>query len=364
MADRTISIQVFNSSLDKVTEIDEFESVSFARSFYEHGMFTIKIDAGNERALELKKNRIIMLGNFTNKCGIIKYTKFITDENGTSLEVKGYEMKGLLSQRYTIPNTGESHQSFTSENAETVIKNIVQRNCTDLTNYAFPNFKIAINQNRGNVIDFKTRYKKLSSEISSLAKENELGYIVNLDLTNKKRIFEVVEGVNRVEGQSVNSRAIFSIAFDNVEREEYVSNSINCYDSAIIAGQGEGATREIETINTNTGDEMHVTFIDARDTTGTSALLSRGNSKLAGLKQVEAFENMLYHDRTMVYEQDWDLGDYVSLRSQAVNITVDKQIIELTEFYTNEGFDLSVVFGEKLQTINDVINTKTDRGVE
>lgn len=365
MADRRVNIQVFKTNLTKVTEIDEFESLVFTRSFYGYGTFEIKIDAGNTKAFELTENRFIMLSNYTNKIGIIKHIEATTQGNGTIISVRGYEVKGILSQRYTIPPTAQDQQSFTDTDVETVIKSIVQRNCIDLTDYAFSNFAIATNQNRGNTIDFNTRYKKLSDEVKGVGQSNDIGHTMYFDFTTGNVVFDVVEGVNRVQSQSVNNRAIFAIKFDNVKMEKYIKSSLNCFDSAIIAGQGEGATREIETINNNSGYAMQVMFVDARDITGTDNLLARGNERLATVQQLETFDNMIYHDRTMVYETDWDLGDYVTLQSDIFDVTVDKQILEVTEFYTmQEGFELSVSFGERLQTINDVINEKTAKGVE
>lgn len=365
MSDKKVVIQVLENDLTQVTRIDEYIFLAFTRSFYSYGKFTLKIDAGNEKAKELTMNRLIMLGNNTNKVGIIKHIQDDTSDTGTTITVEGYELKGILSQRYTIPPASQDQHSFSNIAAETVLKTIVQRNCIDLTAYAFPNFEVATDTALGDTITFNTRYKKLSDEVENVGKNYNIGHSVDVNFSTGKIIFDTVFGIDRTQGQSINPRAIFAIKFDNVETEKYTHSTLNCYDSAIIAGQGEGAAREIEEINGNTGFAKHVTFIDARDITGTTNLIARGNDRLAASQEIESFDNTIYHNRTMVYEIDWDLGDYVTVISKNRGITLDKQITEVTESYDNTvGFSLDVVFGDSLKTINDIINEKTIQAVE
>ena len=54
---------------------------------------------------------------------------------------------------------------------------------------------------------------------------------------------------------------------------------------------------------------------------------------------------------TFVYEDDWNLGDIVSLQNQDWGVTLDSRITEVTEVYERDGMQLSAVFGQSRPTL-------------
>ena len=119
---------------------------------------------------------------------------------------------------------------------------------------------------RGDRVYFQTRYNNLDEEITSLCEASGLGVCITLNPEAQKLEFEVLEGVDRSANQKDRPPMIFSIDYDNVISREYVSDVSEFKNTAIVAGQGEGADRKITLVgNENTGINRYEMFVDARD---------------------------------------------------------------------------------------------------
>lgn len=66
---------------------------------------------------------------------------------------------------------------------------------------------------------------------------------------------------------------IFNVDYDNVTNREFISDISEYKNTAIVAGQGEGAERRIRYVgNENSGLERYELFVDARDIEDDTAL--------------------------------------------------------------------------------------------
>jgi hypothetical protein len=357
------SIRIFDSDLTFKAEIDAYSKLVFKRELYKAGTFTINIAREVLCSDELQKNRIIMINNDVNKVGIIKQLKYTTQNNTSTIEVQGYELKGIFKQRITIPTNGQAHQSFSSVEAETIIKSVIQRNCLDLTSYngkdlSFSNLVIDTDQARGNQFDFNTRYKNLEAELEKICRLSSLGTSLYLDLSAKKYNFEIVEGSNLTATGGAVNPVIFSLDYDNIEYQNYIVSDINSSNFAIIGGQGEAELRTIEvTGGTETDIDLNVTFVDARDLNTTADLIARGNERLAELVSLETFDCQILPVSNYEYQSDYDLGDLVTVQDKSLGVSIDRRILAVTEYYANNGFDLEISFGDEVKGVKEYIDT-------
>ncbi len=125
---------------------------------------------------------------------------------------------------------------------------------------------------------------------------------------------------------------------------------------AIVAGQGEGANREIITVGSDdTGLDKHIIFVDARDLENSDDLPRKGEAKLNEHKRVLTFQSEILPEGPFKYEKDWKLGDIVTVKNKDWGVTMDTRITEVTEIYEAGGFKLNVTFGESLPTLMDKI---------
>ena len=105
-------------------------------------------------------------------------------------------------------------------------------------------------------------------------------------------------------------------------------------------------------------------FVDARDINSSEDLIARGNEKLSQTMPTVNFDCVISDMRPFVYGTDWDLGDIVTIKSKKLNVSMQKLIEEVTEFYTENGFTLKAVFGSTVKGIKEYVDSNTDYAIE
>lgn len=354
-------IRIFDSSINLIAEIDNYKSLQFQRKLYSAGSFTLRLNANVRYAEELKKNRIITLGNNTKKVGIIKYVSYTQDSNEV-LEVVGFELKWIFNQRITIPTAGQSHISFTTDPVETMLKTLVTTN-QNTAGMAFTNLDVIADSGRGATGTTKSRYQDLANELERIGRAKEMGHLIQLNFTSKKMEFDVI--IPNDFTATSGSPVIFSEKYDNINYQKYVDSDIDMYNYAIVAGQGVGAARTIETAGTLLSDlDLSVTFVDAKDINDSASLISRGEERLAETTTQINFDCTISENKPFVYEVDYELGDKVTIVADKFSVTYDKIIEEITEFYDSNGRTITAVFGTPANLMKKYIEIKTDYGIE
>ena len=346
-------IRIISPALDLLGEVDNYLSLSFSRSYHSPGEFQLVTNWKVQNAGQLDINNLIMLGADPLNAGIIRHKELKTSERGEEiLTIKGFSLGTILRQRITIPPVGESHD-IQEANAETVMKHYVRRNCLDVDGMEFPFLVIAENQNRGENIKWQTRYKNLCDELEQMSLLTGLGWHIYPDFSSRMWVFDVFNGRNFTAGQNIKPPVIFSPEFDNIKSQEYVDSIINYATYAIVAGQDEGADREIAMLGSDaTGLDRHVIFVDARDVQDVDDLPARGEVKLAEHQRVISFQAEVLPAGPFTYQQDWDVGDIVTIQNKNWNLTMDSRITAVEEIYEPGGLKLNVSFGNSLPTLS------------
>jgi Siphovirus ReqiPepy6 Gp37-like protein/F5/8 type C domain len=84
-------------------------------------------------------------------------------------------------------------------------------------------------------------------------------------------------------------------------------------------------------------------------------LTDRGQQELNGLLQEKYLEGQILTNSPFKYEQDYDLGDIVTIQNKDWNVTMDSRITEIKEIYEQSGFQIEATFGNKRPTLIDKI---------
>jgi hypothetical protein len=88
-----------------------------------------------------------------------------------------------------------------------------------------------------------------------------------------------------------------------------VDSIVGYANYAVVAGKGEGVDREIVMQGVaETGIDRYVTFVDARDTENTIALIERGNIRLSELKRLYSFQAEVLVKGPFEYQKIGRLG--------------------------------------------------------
>ncbi|WP_054948985.1 siphovirus ReqiPepy6 Gp37-like family protein [Numidum massiliense] len=364
------TLRVFTPDLQLRSEIDNYESLQFQRSWSEIGEFEIHINRHKEHVNELLKNNIIVLGEDLHKCGIIRHCEISFDESGRGSEtwvIRGYELKAILGQRITVPPSGKSHETL-NNTAETAMKFLVDRNAITPvdTKRAFPMLERALSPGRGKQVKWQSRYKELNEELTALAELGGLGWWIALDYSKRKWVLDVYEGRNLTVGQTEHPPVIFSTEFDALSSLQFVNSYMDYRNVAYVGGQGEGAKRRIVKVGDASGLDRHEMFVDARDVSEETEddppqkrpdpeivadLRERGEQNLAEHAHEFSLEGKVFEESPYVYEEDWDLGDIVTIREPNWNLTLDARITAVREIYEHGGMQVEPTFGNSQPTL-------------
>ncbi|MEF9953426.1 MAG: siphovirus ReqiPepy6 Gp37-like family protein [Peptostreptococcaceae bacterium] len=341
------TIRVIDDRFNFLGDIEDYISFYFVRNYYKAKEFQI--------VAPIKYQDILINGNIIfitpKKPGIIEEVSI--DESKGEIIAKGKDLKSILNRRITIPPTGEDYDSFKGT-AESVIKHYIEVNAVNSedSNRNIIQLVVAENKNRGQQISYQSRLKELGVEIENIALASGLGYNIELDLINKKFVFDVFQG----RDLTVNNRVMFSSEFDNLYNTTHIRNSLSYKTMAFVAGQGEGADRNIKQIykTSDSGLSRRELYIDARDINENQSLEDRANMKLKEYENVISTESTI-DNYSFVYEKDWDLGDIV-IRKTSKDID-SLRVVEVTEVY--EGYmKVDITLGSIINSPIDDLNNK------
>lgn len=353
-------IKVYDLNFDFIGEVDLYESIMWTRRFFKEGEFQIVINDNVTGSDHFKMDRIVIVNN-TN-AGIISHMQRDANDKGKQgelLTIKGYDLKGILNKRITIPPDRKARDESTGA-AETVIKHFVNRNTVDTsTERKINSFSLAPDQQRGVTLQYQTRYKPLIEEVEKISRMGPLGW--DIKITPNGFLFDVYEGMDRSTAQEGNAPVVFGVDFDNVAKQIETISEIDYKNVAVVAGQGEGKDRAITIVGNGAGLERNEVFIDARDVENENYLSERGYQKLKELEKIDSFDVDVLPYGPFEYLNDWDMGDVVTLQSADRKRTIHRRITEVVEVYeAGNPFSLSVTFGQSLPTLTEKIKRQLD----
>lgn len=171
-------------------------------------------------------------------------------------------------------------------------------------------------------------------------------------------MFDAYSGRDLTAGQIVSPPVNFSPEFGNIHVQEFIDSLIDFGNYAFVAGQGEGAEREIVTVGGETsGLDKHVIFVDARDVENAADLFSRGEAKLAERQRVLSLQSEVLIVGPFAYQQDWEVGDLVTVQNKNWGLTMDSRVTEVEEIYEAGVFRLNVTFGYNLPSLSKKLKT-------
>lgn len=347
--------------------LDGCSSIQWTRKLWEVGTFEIHIDLHQEGAAELQPGRIVFLDE--RRTGIITYYEVQESRKGAEVVAKGSELKDLCRRRLTVPGQVEDTQYYGYDRypaleapdaaVESVIKHYVGRHMVspDDPNRAFPRLVIALDQQRGDLMRWQSRFETLDVVFKEIGEMYGMGYEIQLDLGNGLFVFDVVPGEDHTAGSS--SPVIFSSGWENVANVKYSEDESKWMNTGYAGGAGEDEARLIQTVFENdvitSGFGRSETWLDCGSIDLVDDLLYEGKYKLKDKTLIRALTGDVLPAGPFVYLRDWDLGDIVTVQSRAAGIELDTQITEVKESYEQGRADIKPTFGKRTKNVLDEI---------
>jgi hypothetical protein len=354
-----LTVEVRNSSLERVAQITEQELVGFTvvLRFNNVGSWKAVLPANSFAASQLRQPGagIIVTGPngviFTGPTTAAKKVQTSDDPEGT-WEIEGVDDSVLLLERLAYPDPSQpdaglqttAYDEITGPTS-TVLYHFVDANLgpSAPVERQVPSLVLEADTALGSTITGKLRFEVLGSAFTKLAATDGLGFDVKQQ--GDELVFAVYEPIDR----SADIR--LDVANNRLTSSEYTYQKPSV-TRAIVAGQGQGEQREIlEVANTESenseiswGRRIEV-FKDQRDAEDSALLEQAGLEILAqGGKTLEGISVKPSDDGLMRYGYDWNLGDKVSV--VADQTTAVATVTEVAISVTDAGIYVYATVGE------------------
>jgi len=359
-----MELYVFDRDLNFLGIIENYFSLQWIRRYHKAGGFELHSSITTETLALLQRGNIIWK-NDDQEAGYIEYRNISQDSQGNEkLIVKGNFMTGYLGRRIVWGT------ERINDTAEVVMRTLVDNHAINPANpdRVIPLLELGGLKGLGQNINKQISYANLLESIEGISRSSGLGYRTIVDLTNKKLVFDIYEGLDRTAGQSINAPAIFSREFENILSQEYTDSINNYRNVALVAGAGEGTDRKVVTVGEGAGLDRFELYVDRRDLSNVDeddnpisdvdylpVLEQKGLEVLAENAEIKTFDSQINVNSNLAYKIDFDLGDIVTCTSKKWGVTVDTRITEIEEVYEESGLNIHVTFGNNVPTLIDKI---------
>lgn len=362
-------LEVLSKNLEDLDIVANFRYLMYEEIFDSAGNFNLYCDINDRNMSILQEDNIILFEDGV--CGIIKEIQKTKDEsqNDNCLSISGKTCEYLLFSR-VIWGQYIKNNSVTNIIKDLLNKNVlsptIQQRKISFLNYSeidfVDNTNIAYQNTGGNLYD----------EICNLCQGYNLGFNILFDKSTNKFLFKIAKGIDRTINQDLVDPIIFSSENGNIESCEYVKNTLDYKNVALVAGEGEGANRtylSVEATSELSGIDRKELFVDARDlqkkdennepisdTEYKNMLKSRGIEKLNENKIVENFNVGSIIENKYIYGIDFNLGDIVTVYDDELKIGANVVVKGVQHLYENYSYNTnSLILGEIKPSIYDKI---------
>jgi hypothetical protein len=312
----------------------------------------------------IKKNNIIVINRDGGKAGIVRDFHITENRHKQEFVIFGDIADGLTRRRLTVPPTEtERPGSFGWDrikgNAEAVIKHYANANMINPfnPNRAFKRLTMSPDLKRGNIFPWQTRYEPLNEVLFNAGQYAAMGYGISADVASTRWVFDVIPGVDRTTSQDERSPVTFRMEYGNISDYRYAEDRQNHKNTGYAAGQGEDEKRLIYILNDDTKDIDRIeTFLDCGNASDINELTYYGGQRLSEFIEAKTVE-VLALPRTFIYEQDYNLGDIVTVIISRLGLSIDTRITSVRETWERRtGHTVEARFGERLPNIFTVLN--------
>ncbi len=323
--------------------VEVFEFFRWTRRYRACGDFELRTVA--DAGLALLKMGNILWKSDDQEAGIIEHIELTMEEGRDIVLVRGRFASSLLGRRI-VWGTEILNGDISEAVGQIIGNNVINPGIAarKISGFAYDS------DNLGVPINEQVSYKNVLRVTEGLCEAADLGFKTVWDGAAGTFTFKLYRGGD--------SQAVFSKDYDNLLTQTYVRSELNYANAALIGGEGEGAQREMQTIDGSAGTDRREIFVDAKDLRRddfndnyASALMGRGQAKLAEQAAVSALDAVISPYGNYKYKQDYDLGQTVRVLSSKWGVELFTRITEIEESYDRDGRTLQILFGRGLLSL-------------
>ena len=324
--------------------IENPTSAIWTRRYQKPGDFELYLPASAD-ILALLEDDFYITREDAQEVMIVEHIEIITNaEEGNYILISGRGAESIIGRRIVL------EQTVLTGRVDAAVHRLIRENAIAPADAARA-LPLTMYAPDVTAITARAQYTgtNLLEAVEEICKAHGLGFRVVADATDDGIAlrFELLNGINRSEGQEANSPVIFSAEFENLLSSSYVMDTTNYKNVAIVAGEGEGKARKRATYGSASGMARREIFVDARDLSTnegeisaddyTAQLVARGAEKVAEHLLAEAFDGEMDTENTFTLDVDYTLGDIVTVENEYL-IRKNVRISAIMETWDAEGY--------------------------
>lgn len=357
-------LTIYDRDFAPVGMIEEYETCSWIRRFRSRGECTVSVPYSPE-ALEILQVENFLYQQNGNEAMIITTINLTKDQTGADkINVTGYGLFQLLNRRVC-----DREYTDKKMNAQEIIYSLIESNITK-PKEASRRLPYVVLNKRDKYTDLESsefsleQYQRLGDTIEEQLSSSELGCVITSSIEKKTHTFDFRKPTVHTAGSE--SPIIFSVDYGTLGEQEFMHSHEQYANMAYVTGgdiESEDAAYKNAALqligNDLTGYDRFEVGVNASDIVGESdeesltpkqvreRLIKRGQDEMKNSYPEEStFTGKIIETDSLVYKQDWDLGDRVTCMYNRWGISADLTITEIQEEYSKTGRSIIVTFGE------------------
>lgn len=335
-----------------------FQSLTTKRRYQGASSFSLTLNRNALYANEVTEKRLIYLPDDGHEVYLVEQIMSVAEGSSANEEmtVSGRDVGGFaMQERRVVPPPGQAHDAFTGP-AESLIKHYVNEHAGPdaAATRQVPGLIVAPDAAQGATVTAAGRYRSIEDVVREPAAVAGMGWRLTLDPDTREFVLDTLVGVDR------SASVFFDFAFQTLEQWVELISLLDSKTFAIVAGQGEGADREVVTRwvgSEPTGFDRRETLVDARDVElGNTALLNqRGDAVLLEAGSERRLEARAHQYGAFRYREDWEEGDIVLARNTKRGLALPTRVVEVERTWKDSAVAPVVVavLGRPLPTLGD-----------
>jgi hypothetical protein len=357
-----MTLKIYSISLSLLGILDDYETASSQRSFFEAGSFTFEINKNLPNSSLVEKDNVVQFGDDTRAFLITSVVSKIDEsgKGGQKLSVSGYDLRYLFTRRIVRTfNSADAYQLTAP--SETVIKTLISDQCGPscaIPARVFSLLQIATDQGRGGTYTISTKYTGVYDECATCATQALIGWRVDIDVANKKYILDCYEGVDRSKTQTVNPYCLFSPDADSIKDATF-TDSVESYRNFVyVGGDGTGADRTVYNgygTTEPTDTSRFELFSDSSSVSTTAGLEAVASSTLAQYKQTYTLDGQVLLVSPYVFGEQYEEGDIVTVEYSGISVGV--RVLTVEEAWAFAEKTIAVTWGKPVETISSQVSS-------
>lgn len=349
--------------------INDYSARNWSKIWSESGYFTIWSPITEENKEFLVKENLIWPDDQPCVGVIERIYKRASEEGMPTMEISGrFAEEAYLSRRIVWGN------ALISDTPVNVVKTLIQTQsiaCSD-TNRQFgstisPIISILPDMPVQDSILYCNSYGNLWEEVKGISLE----YGMHMEFRYNRQSLDGVIFAATDKSSLVN----LSTDLGFLTGSAYLWDSTDYCNTALIAGEGEGAERTtVSILSSEIKRDRRELYVDARDLQKTSAssenpmtdeeyeaaLLQRGQKKLLETPLYESYDCSLQltGEEGYVFGEDYTLGDIITLTDTNLGVQVKARVKEHQIDEDKDGRTDTLVFGISVPTITALVKRR------